>query len=359
MGKSAIRWITLIIILSLLVFLALQRMGLFEADAAGDQAEAPPSRARQALPVSIEVVAPSVLKDQLTVSGTLEADESVDLSSEVAGKITSISFREGAYVKRGQVMVQLDASDLRAQLEKVKYQRELAQQQEKRRRQLLDKGGLSQEEYDQVATELKTLEAEIELLKVRISKTRILAPFSGEVGFRYVSEGSYVSPGTRMANLVKTDPIKIGFTVPERYSLLMKPGLPVQFTLEGVEDTLQAAVYARAPSIDTETRSLSVKAKADNSEGRLSPGAFATVTVQLQAFDSALMVPTRAVMPERERQVVYLFDGGVARATEIKTGIRRTDRVQVVEGLQSGDTLITSGLIQMGPGQPVSLEEEK
>jgi membrane fusion protein, multidrug efflux system len=356
MGKSAIRWITLSIILGLLVLLALQRMGLFEADAAGPQGASPSAREPQALPVSIEVVATSALKDELTVSGTLEADESVDLSSEVAGKVASISFREGAWVKKGHVMVRLDDSDLQAQLEKVKYQRDLAQQQEKRRRQLLDKGGLSQEEYDQVATELKTLQAEIELLKVRISKNRIVAPFGGVVGFRYVSEGSYVSAGTRIANLVKIDPIKIGFTVPERYSRLMKPGLPVYFSVEGIEDTLQAAVYAKAPSIDTETRSLSVKAKASNPGGRLSPGAFASVTVQLQAFDSALMVPTRAVMPERERQIVYLYDGGVAKAQPIETGIRRADRVQVLDGLQVGDTLITSGLIQMRPGQPVSLQ---
>lgn len=356
MGTSAIRWITLAVIIGLLAFFALKRLGLLQADPTSPRDQPAGRPAPQALPVNIEVVQPTRLEDLLTVSGTLEADETVDLSSEIAGKVQTISFREGAYVRAGQVLVQLDDADLQAQLDKVTYQAELAQQQEQRRRQLLDKGGLSQEAYDQVATERKTLQAEIDLLKVRISKTRITAPFSGEVGFRYVSEGSYLSPGTRIANLVKTNPIKISFTVPEQYSRLMKPGLPVSFSIEGMDDTLQANVYARDPSIDPETRSLVVKAKASNPRGRLSPGAFATVTVQLQAFDSALMVPTRAVMPERDRQIVYRYQTGQAQPTPIETGIRRADRVQVVEGLSQGDTIITSGLIQMRPGQPVRLE---
>jgi membrane fusion protein, multidrug efflux system len=359
MGKKTTRWITISILAVILIGLLAQRLGWLDAQANGSEDAASSQRqSPAALPVNIKVLRTERILDMLTLSGSLEADETVDLSSEIAGKVQQIHFREGSYVKQGQMMVKLNDDELQAELDRTTYQRKLAEQQEKRRKQLLEKGGLSQEEYDQALTELNTLQAEIDLLKVRIAKTSIRAPFSGEVGFRYVSEGSYLSPGTRVAQLVKTQPIKISFTVPERYSLKMKPGLPVTFGVEGLDDTLQAKVYAKAPNIDPETRTLEVKAQAANPGGRLSPGAFATLTVQLEEYPDAIMIPNRAVMPELNRQLVYQYRAGTAIATEIKTGLRRADRVQVVAGLEPGDTIITSGLIQMREGMSVQISDE-
>lgn len=364
MGKTSVRWIALGLVALVLVVLGIRRWVLPEAQA-NDQTkeeeastDAAPTQEQAALPVTIEVLQTEKLVDMLTVSGTLEADETVEVSSEIAGKVQQIYFQEGSYVQAGQTLVKLNDDDLQAELNKVQYQRDLAQQQEKRRRQLLEKGGLSQEEYDQALTEVNTLEAEIELLKVRIEKTTITAPFSGRIGFRYVSEGSYLSPGTRIATLVKISPIKVSFTIPERYALKMKPGLPISYTIEGLKDTMQARVYARTPTIDPTTRTLEVKAQGTNPGGKLSPGAFATVTVQLDAFPDAVMIPNRAVMPERDQQIVYRYAAGTAQPATIQTGIRRADRVQVVEGLQVGDTIITSGLIQMRPGLEVAIEAD-
>jgi len=354
MSNTLIRWITLAVILSLIGYFTAKRLGWLDvspkADTSTEEASVTPP-----LPVSYQVLSPAPLKDNLTVSGSLEAAESVDLSSEIAGKIVGIYFKEGTYVKKGQRLVKLDDADLQAELTKVSFQRDLAQQQANRRQQLLEKGGLSQEEYDEAQTELNTLEAEISLLEVRISKTTITAPFSGEIGFRYVSEGSYVSPGTRIAQLVKTQPIKLSFSVPEAFATRIEVGTPLSFTVGGVGDTLSANVYALDPSINPETRTLTAKALASNPGGKLSPGAFATLTLEMANYPDALMVPTRAIVPEANVPFVYQYKNGNATSVAVSTGIRQANRIQILKGLQPGDTIITSGLIQMSNGKAVSL----
>lgn len=361
MNKTATRWIAIIGIAGLMIFFAAKRWGGSDSNSQSTMEASAnpglPGEASSGFPVDVQILHSERLVDLLTVSGTLKADETVNVSSEIAGKVQRIYFTEGAFVKAGQVLVKLDDADLQAELTKVEFQRDLAQQQETRRKQLLEKGGLSQEEYDQALTELNTYEAEIELLKVRIGKTSIHAPFSGKIGFRLISEGSYLSPGTQVAQLVKSSPIKIAFSVPERYSTKMVRGLSITYTVEGLDDTLYASVYATRPTIDPETRTLEVKARGTNPNGVLAPGTFATVTVQLDEYPRALMIPNRAVMPQREKQVVYRFNQGKAEAVDIKTGIRLSDRVQVLNGLSEGDTLIVSGLIQMSPGQEVTLNE--
>lgn len=354
MTKGTVRVLTLVIIGSLLLFLVLNKLGVF--DAAPEAGEALPAAAAPAGPLSVRAiqVVPELLLDKLSVTGTLFPDEEVDLSSEVSGKIVGIYFEEGAYIPKGKVLVKIDDAELKAQLRMVRLRAELAQQREARKKKLLEIGGISQEEYDEALTEYNTLETEAELIEVQIRKTSIVAPFGGKTGLRYVSEGSYVNPGTRVAHLVKLDPVKIEFSVPEKYSNRIPASTPISFLIEGQEKAYVGKLYAREPVINTATRTLLMRAKSPNPGGVLLPGSFANVEITLDAFEQSLMVPSQALVPDVEGQSVFVVRSGKAQLQRVQIGIRQAELIQITDGLSPGDTVITSGLLQLRPDMPVA-----
>jgi membrane fusion protein (multidrug efflux system) len=204
--------------------------------------------------------------------------------------------------------------------------------------------------------EVNVLESELELVEARIEKTRVRAPFSGTIGLRNVSEGSYISPQTRIATLQSTNPIKIDLSVPEKYSSRLQPGAPISFTVRGSEETYEGRIYAIEPQIDPNTRSLRLRARAPNAGGALRPGAFADVTVVFDTIEDALTVPSFAVLPELGGQQVFVVRNGVAQPQSVEIGVRTDSTVQVTSGLSLRDTVITSGIQQLRPGLPVRIE---
>jgi membrane fusion protein (multidrug efflux system) len=310
-------------------------------------------------PVAVRayVVSPETLDDRIAVTGTISPNEQVDLQSEVPGKIVKIYFHEGDRVSRGKLLVKINDADLRAQLQRAIYQKQLATAKEARQRQLREKDAVSQAEYDVAINELNTATADIALITAQIAKTEIRAPFSGVVGLRQVSEGSYISPTTKIATLNNTDPVKIDFSVPEKYFSIVRRGSEVSFTIQGADGRYTGRVYAVEPKIDQETRTLQVRALCANGNGRIFPGSFAQIDLVLKKIDGALMVPTEAVVPELQGKKVFVSKDGKAEPRKVEVGIRTDKTVQVISGLAPGDTVITTGILQVKPGSPLKISE--
>lgn len=311
----------------------------------------------QPLPVDVFVVNGQDIDDKLYTTGTLIANEEVELAAETSGIIRDIYLKEGQKVEKGALLVKIDDSDLQAQLSRANYRLQLAEERERRQQQLLEKGGISQEDYDATLNEVNVLRAEVKLIEAQIADTEIRAPFSGTIGLRYVSDGSYISPTTRIATLQDIDPIKIDFSVPERYASKIREGTPLTFRVQGVDATLYAKVYAKEPRVDRDTRTLQLRAISPNKYGVLLPGAFADLTLTLERISDALMIPTTALVPEIQGQKVFLLKNGKVQPSSVTTGIRNPERIQIISGVEKGDTVLTTGLLQVRPGMGVNVDQ--
>mgnify|MGYP005849210307 CR=1 FL=1 len=311
---------------------------------------------RQLLNVSGYLIQPQELNDLINSTGSLKPDEQVELAFETSGKIIGINFTEGTRVKKGDLLAKVNDRPLQAQLEKLLAQRKLVEEKEFRQRSLLTKDAISQESYDQIVTELQTLEADINLVKARIAETELRAPFDGIVGLRYVSEGSYTNPSTKIARLVKIKPIKLEFSIPERYANQITIGFPVTFRVDGINNTFEAKVYAVDPQVTENTRTITIRALYPNTNEELKSGRFASVTLLLNKIENAIAIPTEALIPEMEGEIVYVYRKGRASSTKVATGLRTESKVQIVDGLKFGDTLLTTGILQLRHNLPVVLD---
>lgn len=324
-----------------------------QAKKSGAKAETGPP---PAVPVQVAQVAPQSMENRIRVNGSIRADEEAELRPEVSGKLTAITFKEGSQVKAGDVMARINDSELRAEETRLQYEVSLAESTESRLRRLLAEGSVSQENYDRALSNLNTNRAQLELVRARLAKTVIAAPFDGTVGLKYISEGAYVTPATRIAGIRKVDRVKVDFAVPEKHALAVKVGDRIEFEIASLDQRFSGEVYAIEPMIDPVTRTLPIRAIADNVDRNLLPGSFADVTLVLGRRDNALMIPTQAVMPGLSTQRVFIMENGVARTRSITTG-RRTDRlVEVTEGLNPGETVITTGLLQLRDGMSVTVQ---
>jgi len=310
-----------------------------------------------ALPVSIKIVKPERVHDKLVSTGTILANEEVELKTEFAGRVTQVSFTEGSDVQSGQTLVTINDAELKAQLRKAEYQRKLAKEKEDRGRRQLDIDAISQQEYDILLSEFETRQAEVDLVQAQLAKTRVQAPFDGRIGLRYVSVGSYVSPNTRIANLLDLDPVKIDFSIPEKYAGFIKKGNEITFKVQGTSDVFKGTVYAIEPQIDRVTRTVQLRARSSNRDGKLLPGAFAEVELILREIDDALMVPSEALIPDLQGQKVYLLRAGKVASQLVETGLRTDKSVQITSGVQPGDSVLTTGILQVRPGVPVTVSD--
>lgn len=309
------------------------------------------------LTVNGVIVKPDTVLDKIFTTGTILANEEVELRSEAPGKITDIYLEEGRSVKDGQLLLKINDSELQAQLTRAQYRLNLASEREVRQRKLLEKGGISQEDYDATLNEVNVLKSEVALIKAQIEKTEIRAPFDGRVGLKYVSEGSYISPSTRIASLQNINPVKVDFSIPERYVNTIEVGDNISFTVQGTDEVFEGEIYAIEPRIDSQTRTLQIRARSNNERGLLVPGAFADLELILDTIEGALMIPSIALVPELQGQKVYLYHGGTVAEQQVQAGIRTEQKVQITEGLQSGDTVLTTGLLQVRAGMPVEMNE--
>lgn len=314
-----------------------------------------PPASPKALKVSAFVLRPTVLVETLTATGTLRADESVDLQAEIAGKIVAINFQEGARVRQGELLLKINDAELAAALQRAVARRDLARGREQRLRQLLRNGGVNQQEYDTVLGELNVQEAEVRLIEAQLAKTEIRAPFDGIVGLRFVSEGSYVSPATRIATLQNLAHMKLDFSLPEKHLARIGLGLSVLFKVAGCEQPFTGEVYAIEPRVDVATRTALLRAVCRNPDARLLPGAFASVEFALAEVPDALLVPPVAVVPGLTEKNVFVARDGHAVRRAVEIGARTATNVHILAGLQPDDVVITSGIQSLRPGLAVEV----
>lgn len=325
-----------------------------EANMGGGSASAP-SKGGGAPVVGVSgyVVRAERLDNKIFATGSLVSSEIVDLKPEVAGKIVQLNIQEGKAVSKGQLLLKLNDIDLQAQLKKYFAQLKLAEQSEARLRKLLEIKGISQDEYDAVANQINNIKADIEYTEAQIAKTELKAPFSGIIGLRSVSMGSYVNASSQIANIQVLNPIKIDFTIPEKYANGVRVGDNISFSTEGSNETFSGRIVATENQIDPLTRTLRVRATGSNNGNKLRPGAFVKVNFNLKEIDNALMIPTEAIIPILKGQQVMVSRGGVATAIPVEQGVRTDAKVQIISGLQVGDTVITSGLMGLKPNVKV------
>jgi membrane fusion protein, multidrug efflux system len=333
----------------------LQRAAVSDAAAVTPIATPSSHSSRAPLRVSAVTVQSAKFAEMVTATGSLLAEEGVELQAETNGKVVAIRFIEGARVRKGDLLVKLNDADLVATHSRAKYRKQLAVLRERRIAQLLKQGVARQEEYDTALNELNVQDAEIELTEALIAKTEIRAPFDGVVGLRYVSEGSFVNAATRIATLQRLDRLKVDFSVPEKYAGRVRVGSPISFSVAGGESRFSGAIYAVDPRIDSATRTVLIRALCPNPDGRLLPGAFANVGVTLAELSGALLVPAIAVVPGLHDKNVFVVKDGKAERRAVQTGTRMESTVHILSGLQTGDVVITSGLQQMRSGQEVSV----
>jgi membrane fusion protein, multidrug efflux system len=301
------------------------------------------------VPVNVMIARDTTVSNSIDVTGTIDANEKVNLTSETAGNITGIFFKEGAHVQAGQLLVRVYDKDLVASLKQNEYQVTLAKQNEYRNKILLEKEAISKQEYDTSLTSLQTLSAQGDVIKAQISKTEVRAPFSGTIGLRNVSPGGYLIPGTTIASLVNIDPAKITFSVPERYLQLINVGSKINFSIESSREKFMAKVYAIEPAIDLNSRTITVRAQAANPKNLLKAGGFAKINLTLDQMPKTIMVPTQCVIPDLKSSIVYVAHNGKALAKPVETDLRTDTQIQIVKGLNQGDSVIVSGLIQLRP----------
>ena len=313
------------------------------------------SPAKKILNVNAAIVRPQVLVDEIPIIGSLLPDEEVNLSFETSGKITDINFEEGTHVTKGQLLAKVNDRPLQAQLQRLVAQLKLAEDRVFRQDALLKRDAVSKEAYEQVKTELATLNADIELVRAQIEQTELRAPFDGIIGLRQVSVGTYASPSTIVAKLTKITPLKLEFSVPESYAKDVRVGTSLNFNLTGSLNKYEAQVYARESSLDPETRSLTIRALYPNPSG-IMPGRYASITLRKQEFENALAIPSEAIVPEMGKDKVFLYKNGKAEPVDIVTGIRTEALVQAVAGLEEGDTVIISGTQQLRTGMAVTID---
>jgi len=348
-NKKYIGWSIVLLVLALLL---VPKLKLTSGENTNNLQVDPISRQ---VSVDIWIVKPKALQNKILTNGTLISNEEVELRSEISGKVTHILFSEGKRVKKGEVLVKINDSELQATLKKNKSRELLARDREFRYKQLLEKNLTSQQEYDLQLSDLNAVLADVELTEAQIAKTEIVAPFDGIVGLRSVSVGSYISPLTPIASIQSINPIKVDFSVPQKYFGLIKEGKTIFVKLSSSQKIFSGKIYAVEPKIDQNTRTVQARALIPNDNGELTPGAYVEIEIILENIDKSILIPSEALVPDFEGEKVFLYKQGKAVSQLVTTGIRTEKEIQITSGLNIGDSLITSGIIQLRADAPVKL----
>lgn len=318
----------------------------------------PPSKGASLSVSAVEgfVAKPSVLTERVTASGNLVPAEETELHPEASGRVVSLNLPEGRPVRKGELLLKIFDEDLKTQLRKLETQLKQAEITEQRLAELLKVKGVSQQEYDLAVLQTQTFRADIQLLQVNLSKTELRAPYDGILGLRRISLGAYVTPATAITTLRSASALKLDFAVPEKYSQQLRIGQNLEFKVEGNSNVFQAKVQATEQRIAEGSRDLQIRALVANSKGLL-PGAFAEVSLALGNKTEALLIPNQAIIPQARDKKVILCKGGKAKFVVVKTGVRQAGMIEILEGIQAGDTICTTGVLFLRPDAAVSFSK--
>ena len=345
-------------LLSVLFFLILSSVIISCGDKKKDAA--PPAGAQapqQVITADALIVSTRRLSADIEIPGTILANETTEIHPEVSGRVVALNVREGTFVSKGALLAKLYDGDLQAQLRKLDVQLQIAEQTEKRQAELVKIQGISQQEYDLSLLGVSNLKADVDILKEAVRKTEIRAPFSGKLGLKNISDGAYVTPSTIITTISQVNLLKIQFNVPEKYGSQLRTGQNINFTVDGSNKNYSANIIASEVKMDENTRSLAIRGIVRNGDASLIPGVFAKVKIVLGQNENAIMIPTIVVQPQGRQKLVYLYKGGKSMPADITTGIRDSSSVQVLTGLNVGDTVITTGLLFLRPGADVKLKK--
>jgi membrane fusion protein (multidrug efflux system) len=360
MKKSTKIVLMAIIVVVIALIFIYPRMELYFS---GDEQEPNPGavpaaqQTANALPVNVIEVKPETLDNNLSVTGTLIPNEMVNLRPEVAGLVQSITFREGEFVKKGTQLLHLNDDELKAQYQRLEFTKKLFESQEGRQKELLAREAISQEEYDIALNQFNTNLADLSLVEAQLNKMVIRAPFDGVLGLRQVSEGSVIGNTDVIASIVNIDPIKIEFSIPERYANEIKPGSRVYFRPNISTDEGVGKVYAIEPNIDASTRTIRIRAESPNKDMKFLPGMFVRVRLVLSTQEDALLVPAESLVPELDGYKVFVANGGIVESRKVSIGQRTDQRVQIIDGLQPGEQVLTTGILQARDGMPLAINQ--
>ena len=301
------------------------------------------------------VVRTKALSENIEVPGTLMPYETTEIRPEISGRIVELNIAEGRVVEAGTLLVKLFDGDLQARLKKLEVQLSIAQKTVERQKALLEISGISQQEYDLSQLEANNLNADIELVKVEIGKTRISAPYTGKIGLKNISLGAYVTPTNILTSISQVNDLKLEFTVPEKYSENMSRGKEVLFSINGTDKKYKASIMATESGIEANTRTLKVRALVKGRHDQLVSGGFAKVSLDLGGKAEPIVIPTQAIIPQARDKKVIVFRSGKPDFKVVTTGIRDSTFVQIIDGLNVGDTIITTGLLAIRPDSKITL----
>ena len=308
------------------------------------------------MPVKTAPVTRETLNVEVTAIGTLRADETVVIRPEIAGRVAAIHFKEGQAVRQGEPLATLDQAEYQAQLASSAAQLALEESSFQRLQDLDRRKLTSQQNLDEARAKLDAARADQELNRVRLDKTVIRAPFDGTVGLRQVSPGAYVKPGDDIANLESLGLMKLDFRVPETYLARLQAGQSLVVRVDAYPDQLfDGAIYAIEPGVDEETRTVLLRARLPNKGNKLRPGLFARVSLVLERRENALIVPEQAIMPVGQKTFVYRVMEGKAVMTPVILGLRRPGQVEILEGVNAGDQIVTDGQLKIRDGAAVNV----
>jgi membrane fusion protein (multidrug efflux system) len=309
------------------------------------------------MPMSVEgfIINTSSVSESIEVPGSLLPYESTELHPEVSGRVVSLNINEGSFVRKGTQLAKLFDGDLQAQLKKLQVQLSISEQTVRRLGELLKIQGVSQQEYDLSTLEANNIRADIDIIKTNIGRTVIRAPFNGRIGLKNISVGAYVTPATIIATIQQVEQLKLEFTVPEKYTSKIKVGQTISFTIEGANKNMLAKVMATEGSVIAENRSLQIRAVVMAKDPKLIPGVFAKVQLDFGKDSNAILVPTQAVIPGARNKQLIVYKNGKANFTIVTTGVRDSSMVQITNGVNVGDTIVTTGLLAVKPNAPIKI----
>jgi membrane fusion protein (multidrug efflux system) len=311
------------------------------------------SNGQRQLQVDIAVLKGEKIENVIVLPASVLPFEEVVLYAEIPGRIQEIFFQEGDFVKQGSPLVKIDSDILKAKKAQVESNLNFALKEEARSKSLYEVEAGSLETYELAQSKVAALEAEIKAIGVEIEKTIIRAPFSGNIGLRQISPGAYISTSDPIARIAQQDPLKIEFTVSQRYANKVSAGQIIEVKDKNERTVGQAEVYASDPTIESATRSLKVRAKIEKNDA-LFPGGFVQVAYNLGTMENSFMIPSSAVSPVLSGQQIWIIKNGKASPRIVELGIRTSEKVQIIGDIQAGDTVITSGLLSMREGLSLS-----
>lgn len=295
---------------------------------------------------------------QLVTTANLMAEEQVDIMAPITGQVLDIYFKEGQIINKGQTLVRLDDRSWKAELLGVNAEFVTAEKEYKRKKELLDVGGSSQEEIDLAYAKMQSLQAKKQQLQVNINLANVEAPFTGQLGMRNFSEGAFLQQGDLITSLTANAQLKVDFSVAQVYKKSIEVNKKVIVLVDN--DSLEATIYAVNPSVNQETRMITARAMLDAGKNQtILPGTYAEVILPINAIDDALLVPTQAVVPSITEQTIYVYNNGKAERRVVTLGNRTADKVHVLTGIKAGDVILTTGLLAVKDGMSISIKEPK